>query len=168
MKSVRAATRPCTIALISVTAMALLTDCGQSVASEHSGTPPSGGLPRGVMSAAAACRLIVKRASPGFFKDPERVHLVLTTYAKGEPIESEGELSSGMRPRTLVWVVEVHAKAIQWSHSGPPGSQPARPGTDYSVVLNARTGAVSDAGECSCWPLPLWKVGTTVSLPPDC
>jgi hypothetical protein len=120
------------------------------------------------MSAAAACRHVVKGARSDFFTDPERVHLVLTTYAMGEPVESQGELSSGMPPKTLVWVVEVHAKAIAWSHSGPSGSQPARPGNDYSVVLNARTGKVSDAGECICWPLPLRKVGTVVSLPPEC
>jgi hypothetical protein len=42
------------------------------------------------MSAAAACRQVVKRASPGFFKDPERV--VLATYAKGER-SSRGDLA---------------------------------------------------------------------------
>jgi hypothetical protein len=53
-------------------------------------------------------------ADPGFFTGPERVHLVLTSYAKGEPVESQGDISSGMPPQTLVWVVEVHAKAIHW------------------------------------------------------
>jgi hypothetical protein len=71
--------------------------------------------------------------------------------------------------RTLVWVVEVHAKAIHWDHSVPSGYQPpAQPYTDYSVVLNARTGLVSDQGECRCWPLPLSQAGTVVSLPPEC
>ena len=142
----------------------LLAGCGQGLASARGGQ-----LPRGVMPAARACRLVVGKASPGFFTGPERVHLVLTTYARGEPVESRGDISSGMPPRTLVWVVEVHAKAIHWDHSTPPGyAPPARPDTDYSVVMNARTGDVSDQGECTCWPLPLSAVGTVVSLPPQC
>jgi hypothetical protein len=97
------------------------------------------------------------------------VHLVLTSYAKGEPVESQGDISSGMPPQTLVWVVEVHAKAIHWDHSAPSNYKPpAQPDTDYSVVMNARTGYVSDQGECACWPLPLSKVGAVVSLPPTC
>ena len=142
----------------------LLSGCGQGLASARSGS-----LPRGVISAARACRLVVGRAGPGFFTGLERVHLVLTTYAKGEPVESQGDISTVMPPQTLVWVVEVHAKAIHWNHSVPPGYKPpARPDTDFSVVMNARTGQLSDAGECTCWPLPLSKVGTVVSLPPEC
>ena len=142
----------------------LVSGCGQSLASARGGS-----LPRGVMPAARACWLVVGKASPGFFAGPERVHLVLTTYAKGEPVESQGDISSGMPPRTQVWVVEVHAKAVHWDHSVPSGYQsPARPETDYSVVMNARTGLVSDQGECTCWPLPLSTVGTVVSLPPEC
>ncbi len=121
------------------------------------------------MPAAQACRLVVGKAVPGFFTSPEQVHLVLTTYAKGEPVESQGDISGGMPPQTLVWVVEVHAKAIHWDHSVPPGYKPpAKPDTDFSVVLNARTGYVSDQGECTCWPLPLSKAGAMVSLPPKC
>ena len=142
----------------------LLPGCAQSQSSAHAGS-----LPRGVMSAAQACGLIVGKASPGFFTGPEQVHLVLTTYAKGEPVESQGDISSGMPPQTLVWVVEVHAKAIHWDHSVPSDYKPpAQPDTDFSVVLNARTGYVADQGECTCWPLPLSKVGTVVSLPPKC
>ena len=142
----------------------LLAGCGQSLASAGGGS-----LPRGVMPATRACKLVVGKAGRGFFTGPERVHLVLTTYAKGEPVESQGDISSGMPPRTLVWVVEVHAKAIHWDHSVPAGYQsPAQPDTDYSVVLNARTGHVSDQGECRCWPLPLSQLGTVVSLPPEC
>jgi hypothetical protein len=142
----------------------LLSGCGQGMASARGGS-----LPRGVMSAARACELVVGKAGPGFFTSPERVHLVLTTYAKGEPVESRGDISSGMPPQTLVWVVEVHAKAIHWDNSVPSGYKPpARSATDYSVVMDARTGQVSDAGECTCWPLPLSKVGTVVSLPPEC
>ena len=141
-----------------------LSGCGQSQASPHAGS-----LPPGVMPAAQACRLVVGKAGPGFLTGPEQVHLVLTTYAKGEPVESQGDISSGMPPQTLVWVVEVHAKAIHWDHSAPSGYKPpAQPDTDYSVVLNARTGYVSDQGECTCWPLPLSKVGAVVSLPPKC
>ena len=131
--------------------------------------PHAGSLSRGVMSAAQACRMVVGKAAPGFLADPEQVHLVLTTYAKGEPAESRGDISSGMPPQALVWVVEVHAKAIHWDHSVPAGYKPpAQPDTDYSVVLNARTGYVSDRGECACWPLPLSRAGTVVSLPPKC
>ena len=142
----------------------LLTGCGQSQAVVHAGS-----LPRGVISAAQACRLVVGKAGPGFFTGPEQVHLVLTTYAKGEPVESQGDISSGMPPQTLVWVVEVHARAIHWDHSVPSNYKPpAQPDTDFSVVMNARTGFVSDQGECTCWPLPLSKAGTVVSLPPKC
>ena len=126
-------------------------------------------LPSGVMTAAQACRHVIAPGSTGFFTQPKQVHLVLTTYAKGEPIEARGDISSGMPPQALVWVVEVHAKAVHWNHSVPPGYQPpARPYTDFSVVMNARTSRVSDEGECRCWPLPLWKAGTVVSLPPEC
>jgi hypothetical protein len=142
----------------------LLSGCGVSKAATDAGS-----LPRGVISAAQACRLVVGKASTGFLTDPEQVHLVLTSYAKGEPVESQGDISGGMPPQTLVWVVEVHAKAINWDHSTPPGYKPpAQPDTDFSVVLNARTGQASDTGECACWPLPLSKVGTVVSLPPKC
>ena len=141
-----------------------LSGCGQSQASPHAGS-----LQPGVMSAAQACRLVVGKAGPGFFTGPEQVHLVLTTYAKGEPVESQGDISSGMPPQTLVWVVEVHARAIHWDHSVPSGYKPtAQPDTEYSVVMNARTGYVSDHGECTCWPLPLSEVGIVVSLPPTC
>jgi hypothetical protein len=174
----------CMFAVLSMTAMVLLGGCGRGRALAGGGS-----LPPGVMSAARACRQVVGRAPRGFFAGPEQVHLVLTTYAKGEPVQAQGDISYGMPAQTLVWVVEVHARAINWDHSAPaalgsPGS-PGSPGgaggagssgshssagadTDYSVVLNARTGYVSDQGECTCWPLPLSKVGTVVSLPPQC
>jgi hypothetical protein len=126
-------------------------------------------LPSGVMSAVQACRQVVSKSPKGFFTGPQHVHLVLTTYAKGEPIQSQGDISSGFPARALVWIVEVHANAIHWSHSVPSGYQPpARPYTDFSVVMNARTGRISDEGECRCWPLPLSEAGTVVSLPPEC
>jgi hypothetical protein len=151
----------------------LLSGCGQSRAPASPASPASlakaGSLPRGVMSAAQACRLVVGKAGTGFLAGPEQVHLVLTSYAKGEPVESQGDVSLGMPAQTLVWVVEVHAKAIHWNHSVPAGYKPpAQPDTDYSAVLNARTGSVSDQGECACWPLPLSRAGTVVSLPPKC
>jgi hypothetical protein len=118
------------------------------------------------MPAARACKLVVGRAPRGFFTHIERVHLVLTTYAKGEPIESQGDISSGMPPGTLVWVVEVHAKAISSMSAGDVSS--AQPDNDYSVVMNARTGQVSDSGECRCWPLPLGRAGPVISLPATC
>ena len=150
--------------------MVLLAGCGQGLAAAGGGSLSGGApLPPGVMSAAHACKLVVGKPGSGFFTGPKQVHLVLTTYAKGEPVESRGDISSGMPPRTLVWVVEVHAKAIHWDHSVPPGyTPPARPDTDYSVVMNARTGQVSDQGESTCWPLPLSGLGTVVSLTPEC
>jgi hypothetical protein len=74
-----------------------------------------------------------------------------------------------MAPNTFVWVVEVHAKAVNWNHSVPPGYKPPKePNTDFSVVMNARTGVSTDMGECRCWPLPLSTVGNLISLPPNC
>lgn len=164
--------------------------CGHVPALAHGGSGTGGStgvtavsLPPGVMSPASACRLVVVGRPAGFYTHVLRVHLVLTTYGKGEPVESQGDISSGMPARTLVWVVEVQAKAIHWDHSEPgPISAPAasgaagpsgnsassRPDTDYSVVMNAKTGDATDFGECRCWPLPLWKVGTVVSLPAQC
>jgi len=150
--------------------MVLLAGCGQGLAAAHGGSLAGGdSLPPGVMSAAQACKQVVGKAGAGFFTGPKKVHLVLTTYEKGEPVESQGDISTGMPPQTLVWVVEVHAKAIHWDHSTPAGyTPPARPDTDYSVVMNARTGKVTDQGECTCWPLPLSGLGTVVSLSPEC
>ncbi len=161
------------LAMVCVTVTALVAACGQGpvparINPRAAGTHAPAAAP-GVMLAAQACRLVVGRAPRGFFTHIERVHLVLTTYAKGEPIESRGDISSGMPPGTLVWVVEVHAKAISWNHSRPAGYvPPAQPGTDYSVVMNARTGQVSDSGECRCWPLPLSQAGPVISLPARC
>ena len=152
------------LAVMQVTATVLVSGCGPRPASAGGGS-----LPLGVMSAAQACKQVIERVPPGFFTHAERVHLVLTTYSKGEPVESQGDISSGMLPRTLVWVVEVHVRAIHWNHSVPADyKSPARLDTDYSVVMNARTGLVTDSGECTCWPLPLSKVGSMVSLPPQC
>jgi hypothetical protein len=121
------------------------------------------------MSAVDACRLVLGQHPGTFFQGIERVHLVLTTYAKGEPVESGGDISYGMPPQALVWVVEVHAKRINWNHSVPSGYKPPKkPYTDFSVVMSARTGVGTDSGECRCWPLPLWKVGDLISLSPNC
>ena len=94
--------------------------------------------------------------------------LVLTTYARGEPAESGGDISAGMPPRTLVWVVAVHAKTVSVDYSHPPGYTPHGRPDSYSVVMNARTGVISDWGVGRGWPLPLWKAGPVVSLPPRC
>lgn len=121
------------------------------------------------MSAVDACRLVIGRNPRDFFQGVEGVHLVLTTYSKGEPVESGGDIASGMPSGTQVWVVEVHAHKINWNHGGPSGFKPPQqPYTDFSVVMNARTGTSTDSGECRCWPLPLGKVGDLISLPPDC
>jgi hypothetical protein len=120
-------------------------------------------------SARRACGSIVGSATPDFFTDLEQVHLVLTTYAKGESVESEGDIGSGMPPATPVWVVEVHARSISWNHSVPRGyTASTLTADDYSVVMNAATGRITDRGECRCWPLPLQELGTVVSLSSDC
>jgi hypothetical protein len=178
----RGRTRACALAAMTAAAVTLMCGCGAAQA--PAGTTPESGhaatttvmLPPGVMPAARACQLVTGREPRGFFTHIEQVHLVLTTYAKGEPIESQGDVSTGMAPRTLVWVVEVHARAIHWNHSAPALAPPTATAqaqavpayTDYSVVMDARTGYGSDAGECNCWPLPLWQAGTLISLPADC
>jgi len=162
--------------------------CGSATSGPGSSVDPGQSerpLPPGVMSAVQACRQVIDgRWHRRFFTGVERVHLVLTTYAKGEPVESQGDISYGMPPQTLVWVVEVHAKTVSTGYLSPPGdasgpsssrTSSAQTGsptpallTDYSVVMNARTARATDGGACNCWPLPLWKVGTVVSLPPQC
>jgi hypothetical protein len=127
--------------------------------------------PGSVMSAAQACRQVMRRTIPGVsFSGAERVRLVLTRYANN-PIESTREVGTARQIplRTLVWVIEVHAKAIHWQLAYPSPSQTAaHPDTDFSVVMNARTAEMSDFGESNHWPLPLSKLGTVVSLPPQC
>ena len=180
----RAPKRAAPLAILCAAAAALASACGQVSApgaAGSTGTVATETLPPGVMSAARACRLVLGRAAPGSFTHVEQVHLVLTSYARGEPVESQGDISSGMPPDTLVWVVEVHAKAIHWDHSAPsaplapapqgapsPARQSPQPDTDFSVVMNARTGWASDAGECTCWPLPLGRLGSVISLSPSC
>jgi hypothetical protein len=54
------------------------------------------------MSAVDACRLVLGWHPGTFFQGIERVHLVLATYAAGEPVESGGDISYGMPPQALV------------------------------------------------------------------
>jgi hypothetical protein len=126
--------------------------------------------PGSVMSAAQACRRVVERSIPGVqLSGIERVRLVLTRYANGEPVQPTHDVGTVVPPRTRVWLVEVHAKAIRWDLPVPPNYHPpARPDTDFSVVMNARTGVLSHFGEGNNWPLPLSKAGAVVSLPPQC
>ena len=120
------------------------------------------------MSPVQACRTILDDEPTGFFTDIEQVHLVLTTRSKGETTVSEvGATGTVPLDSTLVWVVEVHARAVNWDHSVPPGVT-VHPATDYSIVMDARTGRVTDSGEDDSWPLPLAKAGTVISLPADC
>jgi hypothetical protein len=182
-RAARVISRVVVLVVTTVTAMTLLSACRSGSATVNTvppahGTSTTSSLPAGVMTAQQACHIVVGNRPSGFYTDVEQVHLVLTTYAKGEPVESEGDISHGMPPDTLVWVVEVHAKAINWNHSEPSVTIPhghqttsttaPQPDTDYSVVMNAQTGRGTDSGECRCWPLPLSSVGTVVSLPPDC
>jgi hypothetical protein len=163
------------LAILCVTVTALVAACGPGAVPASSTARPASTLasaaarPPGVIPAARACGLVVGREPRGFFTRVEQVHLVLTTYAQGEPIEAQGDISAGMPPGTMVWVVEIHAEAIHWDHSTPAGYvAPAQPYTDYSVVMNARTGQVTDSGECRCWPLPLGQAGPLISLPARC
>jgi hypothetical protein len=140
--------------------------CGSAVAG--AGTAGSSSLPAGVMSAAQACRRVVETSGRGSLRGIEQVQLVLTTYAKGEPVESGGDISSGMPPRTLVWVVAVHAKTVNVPYSHPSGYKQRGRFDSYSVVMNARTGQVTDSGMGRGWPLPLWKAGTVIRLSGRC
>ena len=119
--------------------------------------------PGSVMSAAQACREVMRKVIPGVsFSGAERVRLVLTRYAHN-PIESTREVGTSRQIplRTLVWVIEVHAKAIHWQLAyRAPSHTAAHPDTDFSVVMNVRTAVMSDFGESSLWPLPLSKLGT--------
>jgi hypothetical protein len=127
--------------------------------------------PGSVMSAAQACRQVVGTPIQGAsFSGVERVRLVLTRYAANQPLESTHDVGTAIPPRTLVWVIEVHAKAIHWRLpiSLPNHQASARPDTDFSVVMNARTAVMSDFSESNHWPLPLSQLGTVVSLPPQC
>jgi hypothetical protein len=132
--------------------------------------PPTGSWP--LMSAAQACRQVVATrfpAVPFSFSGVERVRLVLTRYASGEPVEPTRYVGTPIPTGTEVWLVEVHAKAIHGEFPGPANySPPARPDTDFSLVMNARTAVLSYIGEGSHWPLPLSRAGTVISLPPRC
>jgi hypothetical protein len=94
------------LAIMTAAAAALICGCGAArapagVTPESGSTAtPASTLPPGVMPATQACRLVTGREPRGFFTHIEQVHLVLTTYAKGEPIESQGDISTGMAPRT--------------------------------------------------------------------
>lgn len=148
----------------------LLVACGQrptgANGQPHRGPDLAQPLPRGVMSAHRACALVVG-AQRRYLVGVKQVHLVLTTYARGEPVESQGDISTGMPPRTLVWVVEVHARAVNVPHSTPANTHSVA-ATDYSVVMNAKTGVGTDFGIGNGWPLPLWKAGTMIRLPRSC
>src|SRR5260370_31283251 len=119
-----------------VTALVLLSACGQRLApaggSSRSTTAVSAGgtLPPGVMPATRACKLVVQKP-PGFFVQVGQGHLVLTTYANGEPVESKGDISYGMPPGTPLWVFDVHAKPSNAVESGPPVCE-QQPHTDFS------------------------------------
>jgi hypothetical protein len=125
-------------------------------------------LPIGVIPARQVCEDFTGHRSSGFFTEIKQVRLVLTTYARGLAVES-GAINPERPPDDLVWVVEVHAKSINWNHSVPNGYKPPKlPADDYSVVMNARTGVSTDRGECRCWPLPLQQLGQIVSFSPTC
>jgi hypothetical protein len=150
----------------------LLTGC--STANVSSSSPSSGDssttslprVPAGVTSAVDACREVVTASRPGFFTGIEAVHLVLTTLEKAMEIGGD---SPGQNQNRLVWLTEVHSKAIHWNHSVPANYHQSGPlPTDFSAILDARTGRGLGAGECNCWPQPLWDIGEMISFPPDC
>jgi hypothetical protein len=163
---VNARSKTAMLVLACAPAMVMLAACGHRSTDQRRGIAyMAKPLPRGVMSAHRACALVLRRPR-GTFVGLKQVHLVLTTYGKGEPVESQGDYTTG-NPRTLVWVVEVHAKAIHVDYSRPSNAHPIHP-TDFSVVMNAKTGRVSDFGIGHAWPLPLWTVGKMISLPARC
>ena len=147
-------------------AAAATAGCGSAVAG--SATAGSSPLPAGVMSAHQACEHIVAPMAKQSLRGIEQVRLVLTTYAKGEPVESGGDIGSGMPAGTLVWVVAVHAKTVSVAHSVPPGYKASGHDDSFSVVMNARTGRVTDWSVGRNWPLPLGKAGTVISLAGRC
>lgn len=149
--------------------MAALTTAGCGSAVAGTAITASNSLPAGVMSAAQACkRVVAPSAGQQSLRGIEQVRLVLTTYAKGEPVQSGGDTSSGMPSGTPVWVVAVHAKVVDVPHSVPPGYKPHGHDDSLSVVMNARTGLVTDWSVGRVWPLPLWKVGKVISLSGRC
>jgi hypothetical protein len=157
--------RATALVVMAAAAALALAACGQRPAGPANVTSAS--LPRGVISAQRACDLVVRHARPGTFAGIDWVHLVLTTYGKGEPLESNGDYSAGMPRNALVWVVEVHARIIHMTYSRPPGAHPMRL-TDFSEVMNARTGRGTDFGLGHSSPLPMSKLGPMVSLPARC
>ena len=148
--------------------MAAVTTAGCGSAVAGAATAGSSPLPAGVMSAAEACKRVVTPMAGHSLRGIEQVRLVLTTYAKGEPAESGGDTSSGMPAETPVWVVAVHAKTVNVPHSVPPGYKPHGHDDSFSVVMNARTGLVTDWSVGRGWPLPLWKAGTVINLSGRC
>jgi hypothetical protein len=133
---------------------------------EGSSTTTLPQVPPGVISSVDACREVVDASRPGFFTGVEAVHLVLTTREKAMRIGGD---SPGQDQNRLVWLVEVHAKVVNWNHSvlgrydrsGPPP-------TDFSAILDARTGRSLGAGECDCWPQPLRTIGEVIAFPRGC
>jgi len=140
--------------------------CGSTAAGAV--TAAGNSRPGGVMSAAQACKRVVAPMAGRSLRGIEQVRLVLTTYAKGEPVESGGDISSGMPSETPIWVIAVHARIVNVAHSVPPGYKPHGQDHSFSVVMNARTGRVTDWGVGPRWPLPLWKAGTVISLTQRC
>lgn len=140
--------------------------CGSS-ASGTGAVADGSSLPAGVMSASQACKRVMQAVGRSLH-GVEQVQLVLTTYAKGEPVESGGDISSGMPPGTRVWVVAIHAGKVNVDHTVPLGYKPHGAAHSYSVVMNARTGHVTDSSAGFRWPLPLWKAGRLIRLPSQC
>ena len=149
----------------------LLTGCRSTV--DVSLSKPGGSstttlprVPPGVISPVDACREVADTSRPGFFTDVEAVHVVLTTLEKAMQIGGD---SPGQHQDRLVWLVEVHAKAVNWNHSVPANyHQSGPPSTDFSAILDARTGRGIGAGECDCWPQPLGTIGEMIAFPPRC
>jgi len=135
---------------------AMLVAC--SMAACGSG-PGQGALPRGVMSAVEACHQVVGGNPPSMFEGVEQVHLVLTMYAKAEVATDESGANS-MAPNTLVWVVDVHAKAVNWNHSEPDGYEPPSSPTPTS-------GSSRTPGQGTPRTLARTAPGRCPSRPPD-
>ena len=159
--------------LLAAIVLSLLLLAGCRSTADVSSSKPGGSstttlprVPPGVISSVDACRGVVDASRPGFFTGAEAVHVVLTTLEKAMQIGGD---SPGQDQDRLVWLVEVHAKAVNWNHSVPAHyHQSGPPPTDFSAILDARTGRGLGRGECDCWPQPLGTIGEVIVFPPDC
>ena len=108
-----------------------------------------------ITTAAEACAYIVRGPRPGFFTDIEDIYVVWTTHGLEERYD---DYQDGASPGANVWVVDVHAKRINWNHSVPARVK-EKPSTDFVVSIYPKTGFIPGAaeGDGSITDAPYWK-----------